>query len=194
MTEGLTERNDVSTGSLLKVAAHAFWNRISYRSKDWKFSSHRKTMISWELEEWKKYYLPIDLRALTVLDVGAGEGETAKFFLEHGAKNVICIEADPKCFANLRLNAQYHPILSVCRRFDLQDLKTLKFDFMKMDIEGYEEELLLTNHIYFPCIIEVHGMQLRDRFLKRGFLLAHPDPKGNPYEKYACFVHKNLQL
>jgi len=51
---------------------------------------HRATLEG-ELDMWHKHYLPI---GQTVLDVGAGCGETALFYLKHGAQRVICIEAD----------------------------------------------------------------------------------------------------
>lgn len=57
-----------------------YWNIRFFNSKDWKFSDVCKSMCVVEVEEWKKYYLPIDVKGLTVLDAGAGEGETAKFF------------------------------------------------------------------------------------------------------------------
>jgi predicted RNA methylase len=49
--------------------------------------------------EWESFYV-IDrqkLRDATVLDVGAGCGETAAFYFEKGAKKVICVESDPRC-------------------------------------------------------------------------------------------------
>lgn len=59
------------------------------------------TMDQWgfgafaELPFSGKFYLPnFNLNGKTVLDVGACCGETAWFYLKHGAKKVICIEAD----------------------------------------------------------------------------------------------------
>ena len=78
-----------------------WWNIRFFDSKDWKFSDWRKSMCVTAVDEWNKYYLPIYVKGLTVLDVGAGEGETAKFFLEQGARKVICIEPDVYLFITL---------------------------------------------------------------------------------------------
>jgi hypothetical protein len=50
--------------------------------ESWSFSSYRLKMILNETVEWEKYYLPIDIKGKIVLDVGAGEGETARFFFK----------------------------------------------------------------------------------------------------------------
>jgi SAM-dependent methyltransferase len=120
-----------------------------------------------EYDEWLTYYLPIPVKDLVVLDVGAGEGETARFYLEHGARKVICIEPDTPSFKLLEKNAAGKPIMCLNKKFELTDLK-MDFDFMKMDIEGYEETLLSAS-LKQPCVIEVHGLQLRDKFMKAGY-------------------------
>jgi hypothetical protein len=43
-------------------------------------------MIQTESLDWKKNYLPISVNNLVVLNVGAGEGEIARFFLANGAE------------------------------------------------------------------------------------------------------------
>lgn len=44
------------------------------------------------------------------------------------------------------------------------------FDFIKIDIEGYEETLLKhMNILTKPMIIETHGIPLYNRFIKAGF-------------------------
>ena len=133
--------------------------RLGYKSNGWDFSSERRDMFLYEHDEWLKYYLPISMKGLTVLDVGAGEGETARFYLEHGAKKVLCVEPDKNCFMRLKENAVGRPLVCFNKRFSIDDLNLL-FDFMKMDIEGYEEALLDVP-IKKPCVIEVHGLQLR---------------------------------
>ena len=80
-----------------------------YKPNGWVFSKGRKEMFIGEYKEWEKWYLPIDVKGLIILDVGAGEGESARFFLEHGAKKVICIEMDDVCFKRLELNARGKP-------------------------------------------------------------------------------------
>jgi len=150
--------------------SHTFktWLRMrTFNKKGWHFSEVRLGMYAGEYDDWEKYYLPISVTGLTVLDVGAGEGETALFFLEHGAKGVICIEPHYASYLRLRENAKDKPIVCLNKRFSLKDLN-LPFDFMKMDIEGYEE-ILLSAQFDKPCAVEVHGLQLRDKFARAGY-------------------------
>ncbi len=144
-------------------------------------------MIIHESLSWKKHYLPISLRNLTVLDIGAGEGETARLFLDNGAAKVICIEPSYEAFIILRRNAVSHPIVPINKSFEMSDLVTQSFDFLKMDIEGYEECLLGTK-LSCPAVIEVHGLQLRDRFEAAGWRIEYPsleDMKGYSCTTYA---------
>lgn len=139
----------------------------------WVFSNERLHMLIHEFADMKANYLPMDVKGLTVLDVGAGEGETALFYLAHGAEKVICVEANPSCFENLRRNCDLHrEISSVLAPFDLFMLD-FPHDFMKMDIEGYEEMLLARDlQLPAPSVIEVHGLQLRDKFAAKGFRIG----------------------
>jgi hypothetical protein len=138
------------------------------KETNWRFSEKRLDLLL--AEDWARYYLPIDVTGLTILDVGAGEGETAKFFLDHGATKIICIEPEPIAAKTLNANALNHPgkIEVYPRFFELSDL-SLKHDFMKMDIEGYEESLLSGIQLSAPAVIEVHGLQLRDKFRKQNY-------------------------
>ena len=145
--------------------------KLRYRCNGWVFSDYRKDLYISEYPQWLEHYVPFSLVGKTILDVGAGEGETARFFLEQGATFVICIEPDPKCLLALRANAKNRPITVIPEKFKLEHLK-LTFDFMKMDIEGYEEALL-GEKIDFPCVIEIHGLQLLDKFTSQGYKLVH---------------------
>lgn len=138
------------------------------KNTKWQFSDRRLGLF--RDEDWSKYYLPIDVRGLTILDIGAGEGETAKFFLDHGAAKVICIEPEPTALKILQTNALNHPgkIVIYPKPFELSDL-SIKHDFMKMDIEGYEEALLTIEQLPAPSVIEIHGLQLRDKFRKQKY-------------------------
>lgn len=54
-------------------------------------------MLATEWKIWEKYYLPpFPLYGKTILDVGAGCGETAFFYILYGAKKIIAIEPDVK--------------------------------------------------------------------------------------------------
>jgi hypothetical protein len=62
-----------------------------YKADGWVFSDFRKTIFIGEYADWETFYLPVNVKGLTVLDVGAGEGETARFYLEHGAKKLFAL-------------------------------------------------------------------------------------------------------
>ncbi|HZY47805.1 MAG TPA: 50S ribosomal protein L11 methyltransferase [Candidatus Bathyarchaeia archaeon] len=118
--------------------------------------------------DWKRYYLPINLSGATILDVGAGSGETALFYFLQGAKRIVCVEPDKRLSEtvqeNIRSNQWNAEVLT--REFGL-DLLQGDFDFMKMDCEGCEAKLL--NAPSIPrCVIEVHTDKLlaalKDRF------------------------------
>jgi hypothetical protein len=56
---------------------------------------------------WTKWYLPdFDLAGRTVLDAGAGCGESAAFFFENRAHTVIGVEPNPSAVDCLRENAK----------------------------------------------------------------------------------------
>jgi SAM-dependent methyltransferase len=139
----------------------------------WNFSQIRLKLILTETPEWEKYYLPIDVAGKTVLDVGAGEGETARFFLSHGAKKVVCIEPCANAYAQLKRNAVNRNIVALNKKFEVTDLN-IPHDLLKMDIEGYEEILLTEKSLPQTAAIEIHGLQLRDRFEQVGYKIKYP--------------------
>lgn len=160
--------------------------RATLEASDWHFSIFREKMIQQESLDWKKHYLPMSLQNLVILDVGAGEGETARFFLDNGAAKVICIEPSLESFRYLKRNAVSHPIVPINKLFEMSDLLTQSFDFLKMDIEGYEE-ILLEKDLSCPAIVEVHGLQLKDKFQKAGWRIEYrslEDVKG-----YSCLTY-----
>jgi hypothetical protein len=146
-------------------------------------------VIFGEWLDWKRYYLPFNLNGATILDVGAGCGETALFYFLHGAKRVICVEPDQRLSEiikeNIHTNGWNAEVLP--RQFDL-DLLHLEFDFMKMDCEGCETKLF--NAISLPpCVIEVHeGPVLAD--LKTAFDLSI----GAGSIQYLIAVSKRLNV
>lgn len=132
----------------------------------------RAATVIWEwFEIWERYYLPsFDLKGKTVLDVGAGCGETACFFLRHGAKKVICVEID----SDQNKLTQFNSVINgwnvevVGRGFELEDLRS-DVDYMKMDCEGCEAALLLGRETpVFPHVIELHGQELLSGFMRTG--------------------------
>ena len=123
----------------------------------------------WEV--WRKCYLPkFSLEGKTVLDVGAGCGETAMLFFMHGAEKVVAVEPDSKAVECLRENIERNKwnveVIPEC--FSLEHLK-LQFDYMKMDCEGCEEMLLHIPELNKPSVIEVHKNDLLRQFEGRGW-------------------------
>jgi hypothetical protein len=127
----------------------------------------------WFIDEWnvwKNCYLPrFSLKGKTVLDIGAGCGETAFFYFLHGAKKVVAIEPYVKAVSILRENAEINKwnVHIIPEKFKLEHLE-IPHDFMKVDIEGGEVELLKVE-INEPCIVEVHNNELKTEFKRRGF-------------------------
>jgi SAM-dependent methyltransferase len=133
-----------------------------------KFPYAFTTVAEWE-RIWRPYYLPpFSLKGKTVLDVGAGYGETAFFYLEHGASKIICVEPDTKASSVLRENARSNnwDVEIVPKEFDLGILNE-KFDFMKMDCEGCERQLLDIDKLPCPSVIEVHTSYLARMFMEK---------------------------
>jgi SAM-dependent methyltransferase len=158
--------------------------------ENWRFSNRRARLLINEYQEWRAFYLPISVKGLTVLDVGAGEGETAKLFLDHGASQVICIEPYEKAFRYLKENAIKNNIIPLFKKFELRDFTDNQFDFLKMDIEGYEEILLEAKvELECPAVIEVHGMQLWDRFSKAGWRIKYRDNFINYGYDCVCYAY-----
>jgi hypothetical protein len=132
------------------------------------------TLGEWAI--WEKNYLPdFSLRGRTVLDVGAGCGETVHFYLSHGAASVIAVESDHSSLNLLYENAESNrwsvKVVPSCFRLGFMNFA---FDFMKMDCEGCERELLKLASDRLPfCVIEVHDEETRRQLEKKfGLRLA----------------------
>ncbi len=141
------------------------------------------TAVFSEWVYWERHYaefIPRNLR--TVLDVGAGCGETALFYFLHGAEKIICVEPEPDRARLLEKNSRDHGWNTsiVQGQFHPRFLEQFDFDFMKMDCEGCESELLNIDMLP-PCVIEVHGRKLFDglttRFPRLEIAELQQDPK-----------------
>ena len=97
---------------------------------------YHAALVRKELEMWHHHYLPC---GKTVLDVGAGCGETAFFYLKHGAERVVAIEGDPQALNILYHNFEKDPRVTIVPAM---------LDHIKVDVEGAEEGMLLETH--FP--------------------------------------------
>jgi SAM-dependent methyltransferase len=128
-----------------------------------------------EWQAWKNWYLPPwSLKGKTVLDVGAGCGETALFYYYHGAKKVIAVEPQPSVTPLLKTNMERNKwnMKIVEGPFQLSMLEW-NFDFMKMDGEGCEGLLLKADRLP-PCAIEVHRGAVLDSLKERFGLKVLP--------------------
>jgi hypothetical protein len=170
-----------------KTISYFVKHHFLYQNNGWVFSEYFKKLYL--CEDWNKYYLPVDVNGLTVLDVGAGCGESARFFLEHGAKKVICIESDNHCYSLLAKNAIGRPMDCIHKMFSLSDLDR-DFDFIKMDIEGAEKTLLLLpTKINKPIALEVHGESLAKEFEKKGYILKHIIDNDVVKNGWLCYAY-----
>jgi SAM-dependent methyltransferase len=136
-------------------------------------SRDRAGMMLYEWGTWTRYYAPrgFDFSGKTVLDVGAGEGETVELYRLLGAKRFICVEPDPKRVARLRENAAKNGWAAEVfeEPFSAKFLQE-KFDFMKMDCEGCESALVGTP-ISFPCVLETHRSATAGFLKMKGFFV-----------------------
>ena len=99
-----------------------------------------RNLLEKELVEWHKWYLPQkSIEGKTVLDVGAGCGETAFFYLNHGAKHVICVEPPGEALQMLKKNFGGDSRVTVVES---------SVDMIKSDIEGAELDAVF--EIHFP--------------------------------------------
>lgn len=116
-----------------------------------------KTFVEKELQEWHEVYLPPTGFTGTVLDLGAGCGETANFYLLHGARKVLCLEPNLSALAHLRQNFGNDPRVTIIPE---------RFDFCKMDVEGAEANMIIECH--FPARVQViRAMRLTNPNVKR---------------------------
>jgi hypothetical protein len=90
--------------------------------------------LQYELNMWHKHYLPV---TGIVLDIGAGCGETALFYLNHGATHVVCVEGDPRAVECLRQNFGGDNRVTIVPRY---------ISVIKSDIEGWEKGMVLEIH------------------------------------------------
>ena len=95
-----------------------------------------RSYVETELKMWHETYLPV---GKTVLDVGAGCGETAFFYLNHGADHVICVESDPEAVAHLKKNFGGDSRVTIL---------PFQVNSIKIDVEGSEDGMVFETH--FP--------------------------------------------
>ena len=146
--------------------------------------TERMTMaLTAGLKYYRRCYVPTGgLVGATVLDIGAEVGSTAWFFFQHGAKKVIAIEPEECHLEKLRFNkhAFRWNMDIIPRKFELSDLDIPR-DFTKMNIEGFETDLLVPQPVPKEKLgrmtVTAHNEWIAQRFKKMGFRdLTNPDP------------------
>jgi ribosomal protein L11 methylase PrmA len=134
-----------------------------------------------ESSVWERFYAPIPLKEKTVLDIGAGCGETAAFYFSKGASKVTAIEPNPQASKLLQANAMANSwnLDSICDVFKVEHL-SIPHDFVKIDCEGGEKNLLENGDLLGPCVIESHSPLITEELAKR----FHFDLIVAPSEKH----------
>jgi hypothetical protein len=141
----------------------------------WRFDVSYGLMYLKESRHWNYYLPPEGVEDKLILDVGGGCGETAKFFLEHGALRVDIIEMNKECEKFLEYNSLYHNIGYRIKKFNLSDISKDKYDLIKIDIEGYETELIpYLDWINMSIVLESHSQYITDKFIEKGFNYVNP--------------------
>lgn len=126
-------------------------------------------MTIYEWNGWRADYLPYSsIEGLTILDVGAGCGETCHFFLKNSASKVIALESNSKYMELLKSNALENSwnVETVCEPFSPKHLKEFEFDYAKIDIDGGESCLLALDELP-RMIMEVHDRSVKELFMKK---------------------------
>ncbi len=121
-----------------------------------------------------KFYIEfLEPNGKTILDVGAYNGDSARLFLKHGAKQVIAIEKDRELASQIKLQN----CIVYGESFDPEKHLSLDWDAAKVDIEGYEILLLpYIDSITRPMLVEVHNRYLEEKFASHGFKTIYTDP------------------
>lgn len=139
--------------------------------KHLKLDSYHRQILENELDLWHEIYLPCGKR---VVDIGAGNGETAQFFLNHGAESVICVEPDSYL---LTLNFDSNPKVTIW---------PFAVDFIKSDCEGGEKNL--TAEIHFPYRVRI----LKRDFPYHGAIIRIEEYWGRPLHRLLRLIISKL--
>ena len=141
----------------------------------WRFNTPYGLLYISEHNKWNTDYTPPGgLNGKRVLDVGAGCGESAMWFLAQGARQVLCVENNEECRRYLEQNARLNRGVRVLNgSFNTDEHLWYHVDLVKMDIEGYEILFAdwLDTHPDFnvDIVLEAHNIYMKDRFLRLGF-------------------------
>ena len=80
-----------------------------------------------------------------------------------------------ECEKFLEYNSLYHNIGYRIKKFDLSDIAKDRYDLIKIDIEGYESELIpFLDLINIDIVLETHSQYITDKFMENGFNYCRP--------------------
>ena len=141
-----------------------------------------------EFTKWPRdYKFPSSLKNKTILDIGAGCGETIFYFALKGCRNFIAVEPNTQCADLLRKNAENNALnIRVYNDIFRKSHLNGNFDFIKCDCEG-GESILLEEEISKPTSLEVHGLDLIKKFQEKHFKKV-----TNPSDKYPICIMRNF--
>lgn len=143
--------------------------RIEHRKFGLVLLPAHAAILASEWSVWERTYAPVSVTRKDVLDIGAGCGETAYFYLRKGARKIICVEPNTKAVECLTENAVRHSwnVEVVPEPFKLDMLRQYRFDFMKMDGEGCEKDLLELTKLPTASVIESHSSHLTGALMRQ---------------------------
>ena len=123
-----------------------------------------------EFIDWHRdYKFPSTLKNKTIMDIGAGCGESIFYFALKGCRNFIAVEPNTQCANLLRKNAKNNSLnVKVYNDIFRKNHLDEPFDFIKCDCEG-GESILLEQEISKPISLEVHGLDLIKKFQEKHF-------------------------
>ncbi len=153
-------------------------NKTVIHPQDWsldtmyhKLTGTKHDLVS-EMNDGKIYLDFLEPKGKIILDVGAYNGDSARLFLKHGAKQVIAIEKDLDLASKIKLQN----CIVFAESFDPEKHLSLNWDAAKVDIEGYEILLLpYLDSITRPMLVEVHNRYLEEKFASHGFKTIYMD-------------------
>jgi hypothetical protein len=162
----------------LKVRADGLWEMHVF-GYDMVLTDYYGMLVLNESNLWDRY-LATDIKDKVVLDVGAGCGETALWFLSKGAKHVVAIESDDKAFELLVQNTKGHSVDCISGKFNLDSLN-IPHDYLKLDIEGGEDIMLQASDLRYdkPFVVEIHDKSKALQWQEKFNLVLLYDPQDS---------------
>lgn len=135
---------------------------VSYQDHVMKFPRYYWNVLHAEWGRiWTRDYLPKGgLKGKLAVDFGAGAGESTLFLLKSGARGVLAVEPDPVAFSYLQENMKGFSVRCKQEKFTAELLESIATDFVKLDVEGAESELLKIEELPPSISVEVHSLEL----------------------------------